>query len=100
MNKKNIIILSTIIVLSLLIAFLFPIPVLHEKLANSISSPCGYENNAWGYERGECVCEGFEIDTTCLECSDAGTSYGCIGTITEKHCYMTRNQTEIQVSCV
>lgn len=99
MNKKIILITSAVIILLLLIILVFPIPVLHEVLAKSISSPCGYSNYAWGEARGECECVGIKIDTSCRECMDAGASHGCIGIVKNRVCYQTINRTETQVNC-
>ena len=99
MNKKIILIISVIIVALLLIILIFPIPTLHESLAKSVSSPCGYSNFAWVNERGECDCFGIKIDTSCKDCMDAGSTYGCIGIIKEKNCYQTINNSENKVSC-
>ena len=92
MNKKVITILTGIVLL-LLIMSIFLVPGLRGIFARSISSPCGYQNHAWGYERGTCECTGIEIDTTCRSCMDAGGTSGCIGIVKNKKCYNSYNDT-------
>jgi hypothetical protein len=87
--KKIIAILGVVVLSVLILSLVLPIPVIKPMLSRAISSPCDYYAGGWSYNHGTCECKGIKIETTsCLGCSDAPSSKGCIGKVENKKCFV------------